>query len=143
MDEAFGIGFFQDDDYCRRVEQAGFTIACAEDVFIHQHLSASFEKLGADHKQSLFEQNRIIYEAKWGEWKPHVLSSVRQWDLTCGAGERLAWGGTFGPGMHEWNCWWQCPMLSRLFRCRAISPRHGAIGDGVGHDFRQCKQPDG
>ena len=71
LDEAFGIGFFEDDDYCRRVEQAGYRIACAEDVFVHHHLSASFDQLKAASKQALFERNKAIYEAKWGTWQPH------------------------------------------------------------------------
>lgn len=71
LDEAFGIGFFEDDDYCRRVEQAGWTIACADDVFIHHNLSASFNKLKQETRQRLFEQNKAIYEAKWGNWVPH------------------------------------------------------------------------
>jgi GT2 family glycosyltransferase len=71
MDEAFGVGFFEDDDYCRRVEQAGLSIACADDVFVHHHLSASFDALKADQKQALFEKNKAIYEAKWGAWIPH------------------------------------------------------------------------
>lgn len=70
LDEAFGLGFFEDDDYCRRIEQAGWTIACAKDVFIHHHLSASFNKLGKG-RQELLEKNRKIYEAKWGAWIPH------------------------------------------------------------------------
>lgn len=72
LDEAFGIGFFEDDDYCRRVEQAGFTIYCADDVFIHHHLSASFNKLKAETRQKLFEQNKVTYENKWGPWVPHT-----------------------------------------------------------------------
>jgi GT2 family glycosyltransferase/glycosyltransferase involved in cell wall biosynthesis len=71
LDEAFGIGFFEDDDYCRRVEQAGWTIACADDVFIHHNLSASFNKLKQEKRQALFEQNKAIYEKKWGTWVPH------------------------------------------------------------------------
>ena len=71
LDEAFGRGFFEDDDYCRRIEQAGLSVYCAEDVFIHHHLSASFNKLRSAERQALFEQNRATYEAKWGEWTPH------------------------------------------------------------------------
>jgi GT2 family glycosyltransferase len=70
LDEAFGLGFFEDDDYCRRVEQAGWRLACAEDVFIHHHLSASFNKMGKG-REALMEKNRKIYEAKWGPWVPH------------------------------------------------------------------------
>lgn len=70
LDEAFGLGFFEDDDYCRRIEQAGWGLACLEDVFIYHHLSASFSKLGRGRKL-LLEKNRKLYEAKWGTWTPH------------------------------------------------------------------------
>lgn len=72
LDEAFGRGFFEDDDYCRRIEQAGLKVACAEDVFVHHHLSASFNKLKSQDRQKLFEDNKIIYESKWGAWFPHT-----------------------------------------------------------------------
>ncbi|NWD77183.1 glycosyltransferase [Pseudomonas gingeri] len=69
--EDYGLGFFEDDDYCRRVQHQGLRAACAEDVFVHHHLSASFNKLGAEKKQALFEKNKAIYERKWGAWTPH------------------------------------------------------------------------
>lgn len=72
MDEQFGVGFFEDDDYCKRLHQLGFDVLCAEDVFVHHHLSASFNKLKAEAKQALFERNRALYEAKWGPWTPHA-----------------------------------------------------------------------
>jgi GT2 family glycosyltransferase len=75
MDEAFGVGFFEDDDYCRRVQAAGLRVVCADDVFVHHHLSASFDALKAEKKQELFERNKAIYEAKWGPWKPHAYRS--------------------------------------------------------------------
>ncbi len=72
LDEAFGIGFFEDDDYCRRVEQLGLRIVCTEDVFIHHNLSSSFNKLKSRERQALFDKNRALYEEKWGKWVPHV-----------------------------------------------------------------------
>ncbi|HBK56284.1 MAG TPA: glycosyl transferase family 2, partial [Xanthomonadales bacterium] len=75
LDEAFGIGFFEDDDYCRRVEQAGWRIGCAEDVFVHHHLSATFEQKQPEERKALFERNKAIYEAKWGPWQPHAYRS--------------------------------------------------------------------
>lgn len=71
LDEAFGIGFFEDDDYCNRVRAAGYEVAIADDVFVHHHLSASFNALAAERKRQLFETNKAIYEAKWGAWIPH------------------------------------------------------------------------
>ena len=82
LDEAFGRGFFEDDDYCRRIEQLGLRVVCAEDAFIHHHLSASFNKLKQQDRQKLFEDNKKIYEAKWGEWVPHAYrrhESPAQW----------------------------------------------------------------
>jgi|GEM_PF-291975 len=75
MDEKFGRGFFEDDDYCRRIEKIDLNVACADDVFIHHHLSASFNKLGAEVKQKLFEDNKAYYEGKWGTWVPHKYRS--------------------------------------------------------------------
>lgn len=74
--EEYGLGFFEDDDYCRRVQRSGMRAACAEDVFVHHHLSASFNTLGAGKKQALFEKNRAIYESKWGSWVPHTYRDV-------------------------------------------------------------------
>jgi GT2 family glycosyltransferase len=80
ISEDYGVGFFEDDDYCRQVQAAGLVVACAEDVFVHHHLSASFNKLGEERKRKLFEANRAIYEAKWGSWIPHRYrdSGVKQ-----------------------------------------------------------------
>ncbi len=73
--EDFGLGFFEDDDYCRRVEKAGWRILCAEDVFVHHHLSASFNQIAEADRQALFERNRTLYEKKWGTWVPHAYRS--------------------------------------------------------------------
>ncbi|SFV17639.1 Glycosyltransferase, GT2 family [Methylobacterium sp. 174MFSha1.1] len=71
LDESYGQGFFEDDDYCMRVRQAGYRIQIVDDVFIHHHLSASFDALGSDRKHALMEVNKAIFEEKWGKWKPH------------------------------------------------------------------------
>ncbi|AOB33985.1 hypothetical protein AKI39_23605 [Bordetella sp. H567] len=71
LDEAFGIGMFEDDDYCRRIQQRGYIVRCAEDVFIHHHHSASFNLMAVDARAKLFTQNRELYERKWGPWQPH------------------------------------------------------------------------
>lgn len=78
MDEQFGVGFFEDDDYCMRLHAEQYGVRCAEDVFVHHHLSASFNKLNAETKQALFDRNRALYEAKWGPWEPHVYRKGHQ-----------------------------------------------------------------
>lgn len=71
LDEGYGLGFFEDDDYCMRVTKAKLRIVCCDDVFVHHHLSASFDKLPSRDRQELMKRNQILYEAKWGPWEPH------------------------------------------------------------------------
>ena len=71
LDERFGIGMFEDDDYAKRVRQAGYRVICAEDVFVHHFGSVSLSRLDEQEYRALFELNRFKYEEKWGPWKPH------------------------------------------------------------------------
>jgi GT2 family glycosyltransferase/glycosyltransferase involved in cell wall biosynthesis len=71
LDDAFRLGFFEDDDYCQRVMESGYRLVVADDVFVHHHLSASFNAIGNEKKQQLMLANKAIYERKWGEWIPH------------------------------------------------------------------------
>ncbi len=71
LDESFKIGYFEDDDYCRRARLAGFKVAIAEDVFVHHEHSGSFSKLSVERRNEIFEANKLVYEKKWGEWKAH------------------------------------------------------------------------
>ncbi len=76
LDEAFGLGFFEDDDYCRRVRATGRRVVCAEDVFIHHELSASFGRISNGERKRLFEKNRVYFESKWGAWTPHRYREI-------------------------------------------------------------------
>jgi GT2 family glycosyltransferase len=66
LDERFGLGLFEDGDYCRRVRAKGWDIRCARDAFVHHWQNASFRRLGRDAYFALYEENRRRYEAKWG-----------------------------------------------------------------------------
>lgn len=71
FDDLFFPAFFEDDDYCRRIKDSGLKIYCADDVFIHHHLSASTKADPAAHSK-MFVDNKAKYEKKWKEkWKPH------------------------------------------------------------------------
>jgi len=73
LDERFGIGMFEDDDFSHRVRAAGGRVVCAEDVFIHHWGRSSFGAMEAESYQRLFDENRRKFEEKWGEpWRPHV-----------------------------------------------------------------------
>ncbi len=66
LDERFGAGMFEDDDYCRRARGQGYEIRCARDAFVHHFQKASFRKLGEKAYFALYEENRRKYEEKWG-----------------------------------------------------------------------------
>jgi GT2 family glycosyltransferase len=72
LDEAFGVGMFEDDDYSHRARLAGLRVVCAEDVFVHHFGQASFRKLPAEEYNAIFRRNQEHYERKWGiTWRPH------------------------------------------------------------------------
>ena len=72
LDERFGRGMFEDDDYCYRIKKAGYKIVCADDVFIHHFGGASFKKIVSQEYLDLFESNKKKFEEKWKiKWVPH------------------------------------------------------------------------
>ena len=73
LDEQFGIGMFEDDDYTQRIRTAGLRVICAADVFVHHFGQAAFKKLIENGQYNeIFDENRRRYEAKWNvEWIPH------------------------------------------------------------------------
>lgn len=74
LDEAFGIGMFEDDDYSLRVSRAGYRVVCAEDAYVHHVGQGSFQTLSKQEYEVLWQKNQTYYERKWGQrWKPHTL----------------------------------------------------------------------
>lgn len=64
FDESFGVGNFEDDDFCLRAELAGYRNLIAADLFIHHEGGASFSGNKLPY-QELLQQNRQIFNQKW------------------------------------------------------------------------------
>ncbi|HHV61678.1 MAG TPA: glycosyltransferase [Firmicutes bacterium] len=64
FDVTFGIGNFEDDDFCLRAGVAGFYVFIAQDVFIHHYGSATFRGANLDYTK-LMQQNAWRFEKKW------------------------------------------------------------------------------
>ena len=65
LDEQFGSGNFEDDDFCIRAFQVGFRARIALDVFIHHTGSQTFKAAKIDYRHSLM-RNWELFKAKWG-----------------------------------------------------------------------------
>jgi len=73
LDEQFGVGTLEDDDYSMRARRAGIPLVCAEDVLVHHFGESSFGRLVASgERDRVLEENRRRFAAKWGvEWRPY------------------------------------------------------------------------
>jgi GT2 family glycosyltransferase/glycosyltransferase involved in cell wall biosynthesis len=66
LDEQFGVGMFEDDDYAHRVRLKGYRVICAADAFVHHFGQASFKKLITTGEYDvIFQRNLTTYEKKW------------------------------------------------------------------------------
>jgi len=64
LDERFGIGCYEDDDYCRRARDAGYRLVIAEAAFIHHYGSRTFQGSGAN-LAAILQENEQRYREKW------------------------------------------------------------------------------
>jgi GT2 family glycosyltransferase/tetratricopeptide (TPR) repeat protein/2-polyprenyl-3-methyl-5-hydroxy-6-metoxy-1,4-benzoquinol methylase len=64
LDERFGTGCFEDDDYTRRALAAGWRAVVARDSFVHHFGSRTFRGAGVD-LAGLLAANRELYLRKW------------------------------------------------------------------------------
>ncbi|WP_053375653.1 methyltransferase domain-containing protein [Paenibacillus sp. FJAT-27812] len=65
FDECFGIGNFEDDDYCLRLRMAGYRLLLCGDTFIHHFGSVSFSSEPELFRQT-FNNNANVFRVKWG-----------------------------------------------------------------------------
>lgn len=80
LDERFGLGMFEDDDYCIRARKAGFALAVIEDCFVYHKGSVSFGKLSVDTYRELFERNRTLFTKLHGvQWSFSDIA-LRYWE---------------------------------------------------------------
>jgi GT2 family glycosyltransferase len=64
LDERFGLGTFEDDDYCRRARDAGFTCFVAGNSWVWHEGHATFNANGLSDAVEQ-ERNQAVYDAKW------------------------------------------------------------------------------
>lgn len=67
LDENFGMGMFEDDDYCLRARNAGYRLVINDGCFIYHKGSLSFKKITGKEYQEIFDRNREYYLRKHGQ----------------------------------------------------------------------------
>ncbi len=76
LDERFGTGNFEDDDFCLRSAIAGYRNLIAGDVYVHHHGSVSFKGAGIDYRDSL-AGNWSRFREKWSRPVNDELTAAR------------------------------------------------------------------
>jgi len=80
FDEAFGLGNFEDDDYCLRVRRAGYRLRMARDAFVFHYGSRTFLGMGivGDRWSALMTENQRHFARKWDVTPPGRKDAVQE-----------------------------------------------------------------
>ncbi|WP_052380302.1 glycosyltransferase [Paenibacillus camerounensis] len=65
LDKSYGVGMFEDDDYCEQVKALGYKLIVVQDAFVYHHGSASFKKMDSTVYNEIWEKNKQYFEQKW------------------------------------------------------------------------------
>ena len=142
LDERYGIGMFEDDDYAHRVRAAGYKVTCAEEAYIHHAGRASFRKLADARYRALHEENREIYEEKWAcTWRPHEGDRHR----TAGFATEIARAIEAGPGgevvIFPPNIGWAIDLFQRPHQLARALGQMGHLVFFCLHDYDDPEGP--
>jgi len=83
FDTRYGLGNFEDSDFCLRARLAGFRVWICDDVFIHHFGSRTFRGARIDYKK-LMAENKAKFLAKWGA-SMTPTSDPEVWRMTLSA----------------------------------------------------------
>jgi len=64
FDDRFGLGNFEDNDYCLRLRLKGYQLRIAEEVYLHHFGSKTFTGNKIDWREQM-SKNKILFEKKW------------------------------------------------------------------------------
>lgn len=62
LDEAYGVGTYEDDDFCLRTRLAGWSLVVDPNVFVFNHASKTFKENRIDHDEWLFRNEKLFLE---------------------------------------------------------------------------------
>jgi len=77
FDEIYGMGYFEDADFCKRAQQKGYLSVCAQAAYCYHRERSSFLKRRTFNQD--FIKNRETFHAKWGTHE-RILYTLKQAD---------------------------------------------------------------
>ncbi|MBK8100389.1 MAG: glycosyltransferase [Planctomycetes bacterium] len=98
LDERFGHGNFEDDDWCLRARLHGYRLLIVRDAFLHHEGHATFKALGLDLPTEL-RRRRAQFEARWRD-DPAGAALLAEW-----RGDTVAAGMLAQQAARAWPCW--------------------------------------
>jgi len=82
LDEQFGMGAFEDDDYCLRILENNYQMFIMRDTFVYHWGSSSFSQISYNKLTKHLETNRTLFEKKhsikWVDRKWLPMKSFQQ-----------------------------------------------------------------
>jgi len=80
FDETYGVGNFEDDDYCLRVLRGGYRLCVAEDAFVFHYGGRTFLGMGVvdDAWRDLVARNEKTFHDKWAVRPEERSDAVQQ-----------------------------------------------------------------
>lgn len=77
LDEQFGLGAYEDDDYCIHINKCGYKMLIRRDVFIYHWGSSSFSKIPLNKLLNHLDKNKELFEKKNGQWKDRKILPLK------------------------------------------------------------------
>lgn len=135
LDEAYGVGNFEDDDYCVRVLRAGFRLVVDEGGFVFHYGNRTFQSLGLVDSawDRLIETNAALFGAKFDLRPEDRLDEYRQaLQINREGGEALSGGDLATALRHFRDAIRLAPRLARNHNDLAVALwRAGARGQAL------------
>ncbi len=106
LDAGFGIGYYEDSDWCFRARMAGYKIVAASQAVVYHKFSATMNTLARTFKLKLVVRNRLRFALKNLQWRTlacfgaghlvddayHILAAVWSADWAVVRAYLQGWG---------------------------------------------------
>lgn len=153
LDEAFGLGNFEDDDYCVRVLRAGYRLCVDEATFVFHYGNRTFQALGLVEGRwdALLKDNAARFGEKWNLKPEDRIDAYREaLQINRVAGEALARGDLIGAIRGYRDALVLAPQMARIHNDLAVALwQAGACEDAferlkcaahLDSEFREAKE---